>query len=73
MYTCLCFILHTYYRIEVGNSGMFRPEMLEPMGLPPGVRVIAWGLGLGMCECVCVLVCVYVLVYVGVLVCVCVC
>lgn len=32
--------------IEVGNSGMFRPEMLEPMGLPPDVRVIAWGLSL---------------------------
>eukprot|EP00596_Hydrurales_sp_CCMP1899_P002267 CAMPEP_0119042874 /NCGR_PEP_ID=MMETSP1177-20130426/16224_1 /TAXON_ID=2985 /ORGANISM="Ochromonas sp, Strain CCMP1899" /LENGTH=507 /DNA_ID=CAMNT_0007009937 /DNA_START=85 /DNA_END=1605 /DNA_ORIENTATION=- len=27
---------------ELGNSGMFRPEMLRPMGLPPGVRVIAW-------------------------------
>jgi hypothetical protein len=25
---------------------MFRPEMLRPMGLPPGVRVIAWGLSL---------------------------
>jgi phenylalanyl-tRNA synthetase alpha chain len=25
---------------------MFRPEMLAPMGLPPGVRVIAWGLSL---------------------------
>ena len=32
--------------VEVGNSGMFRPEMLEPMGLPPNVRVIAWGLSL---------------------------
>ena len=31
---------------EIGNSGMFRPEMLEPMGLPPNVRVIAWGLSL---------------------------
>jgi len=29
-----------------GNSGMFRPEMLLPMGLDPKVRVIAWGLGL---------------------------
>jgi phenylalanyl-tRNA synthetase alpha chain len=29
---------------EVGNSGIFRPEMLLPMGLPPNVRVIAWGL-----------------------------
>ena len=32
--------------IEVGNSGVFRPEMLEPMGLPSNVKVIAWGLGL---------------------------
>mmetsp|Transcript_43373 Transcript_43373/g.87740 ORF Transcript_43373/g.87740 Transcript_43373/m.87740 type:complete len:512 (-) Transcript_43373:234-1769(-) len=31
---------------EIGNSGMFRPEMLAPMGLPEGVRVIAWGLSL---------------------------
>ena len=32
--------------IEIGNSGVFRPEMLAPMGLPPNVRVIAWGLSL---------------------------
>ncbi|VDD81059.1 unnamed protein product [Mesocestoides corti] len=32
--------------VEVGNSGIFRPEMLRPMGLPGGVRVIAWGLSL---------------------------
>ncbi|KAJ7957668.1 Phenylalanine--tRNA ligase alpha subunit like [Quillaja saponaria] len=32
--------------VEVGNSGMFRPEMLCPMGLPEDVRVIAWGLSL---------------------------
>ncbi|XP_063995020.1 phenylalanine--tRNA ligase alpha subunit isoform X2 [Diachasmimorpha longicaudata] len=32
--------------IEIGNSGMFRPEMLLPMGLPPKVNVIAWGLSL---------------------------
>ena len=32
--------------MEVGNSGMFRPEMLRPMGLPEGVNVIAWGLSL---------------------------
>jgi phenylalanyl-tRNA synthetase alpha chain len=32
--------------VEIGNSGMFRPEMLLPMGLPPDVRVIAWGLSL---------------------------
>jgi len=31
---------------ELGNSGMFRPEMLAPMGLPKDVRVIAWGLAL---------------------------
>lgn len=31
---------------EIGNSGMFRPEMLRPMGLPEDVRVIAWGLSL---------------------------
>merc|ERR1719252_10420 len=30
--------------VEVGNSGVFRPEMLLPMGLPEDVRVIAWGL-----------------------------
>lgn len=32
--------------MEVGNSGMFRPEMLRPMGLPEDVQVIAWGLSL---------------------------
>ena len=32
--------------LEIGNSGMFRPEMLKPMGLPDGVTVIAWGLSL---------------------------
>ena len=32
--------------IEIGNSGVFRPEMLEPMGLPKDVSVIAWGLSL---------------------------
>jgi phenylalanyl-tRNA synthetase alpha chain len=31
---------------EIGNSGIFRPEMLLPMGLPEDVRVIAWGLSL---------------------------
>ncbi|KAJ3068841.1 hypothetical protein HDU98_008048 [Podochytrium sp. JEL0797] len=31
--------------VEIGNSGMFRPEMLRPMGLPEDVSVIAWGLG----------------------------
>eukprot|EP00761_Pharyngomonas_kirbyi_P014359 gb/GECH01014389.1/.p1 GENE.gb/GECH01014389.1/~~gb/GECH01014389.1/.p1 ORF type:complete len:500 (+),score=165.68 gb/GECH01014389.1/:1-1500(+) len=32
--------------MEVGNSGIFRPEMLRPMGLPDDVRVLAWGLSL---------------------------
>uniref|UniRef100_A0A1L8DI45 phenylalanine--tRNA ligase n=1 Tax=Nyssomyia neivai TaxID=330878 RepID=A0A1L8DI45_9DIPT len=32
--------------IEIGNSGIFRPEMLLPMNLPPDVNVIAWGLSL---------------------------
>ena len=40
-------------RVEIGNSGIFRPEMLIPMvnffyqkGLPKDVNVIAWGLSL---------------------------
>jgi phenylalanyl-tRNA synthetase alpha chain len=32
--------------IEIGNSGIFRPEMLKPMGLPDNATVIAWGLSL---------------------------
>ena len=32
--------------VEVGNSGVFRPEMLLPMGLPKDVVVLAWGLSL---------------------------
>ena len=32
--------------VEIGNSGMFRPEMLEPMGLPDDMRVYGWGLSL---------------------------
>ncbi|KAF8843125.1 hypothetical protein BDN67DRAFT_924837 [Paxillus ammoniavirescens] len=32
--------------VEIGNSGMFRPEMLEPMGFPKDVRVHGWGIGL---------------------------
>ena len=32
--------------VEIGNSGVFRPEMLRPMGVPEDVTVIAWGLGL---------------------------
>ena len=30
--------------IEIGNSGVFRPEMLEPMGLPKNLRVFGFGL-----------------------------
>ena len=37
--------------MEVGNSGMFRPEMLRPMGLPEDVSVIAWGLSLERSAC----------------------
>ena len=32
--------------VELGNSGVFRPEMLLPMGFPEDVTVIAWGLSL---------------------------
>lgn len=32
--------------VEVGNSGVFRPEMIQPMGIPEDVTVIAWGLSL---------------------------
>lgn len=32
--------------IEIGNSGIFRPEMLRPMGFDEDVVVIAWGLSL---------------------------
>lgn len=32
--------------VEIGNSGMFRPEMLEAMGLPKDLRVLGWGLSL---------------------------
>jgi phenylalanyl-tRNA synthetase alpha chain len=32
--------------MEVGNSGMFRPEMLQPMGFDKDVTAIAWGLSL---------------------------
>lgn len=30
----------------MGNSGVFRPEMLKPMGFDSSVSVIAWGLSL---------------------------
>lgn len=32
--------------VEIGNSGMFRLEMLEPMWLPKDMRVYGWGLSL---------------------------
>ena len=32
--------------VEIGNSGVFRPEMLRPMGLPADVNVLGWGLSL---------------------------
>jgi len=32
--------------IEIGNSGMFRPEVLEPHGIDDDVEVMAWGLAL---------------------------
>lgn len=31
---------------QVGNSGVFRPEMLRPMGFDEDVQVIAWGMSL---------------------------
>ena len=42
------FALHPVTKkwIEIGNSGVFRPEMLLPMGLPPNVNVISWGFSL---------------------------
>lgn len=33
-------------QVEIGNSGVFRPEMLRTMGWPADVSVIAWGLSL---------------------------
>jgi len=41
-----CYHTGLHKWIEVGNSGVFRPEMLLPMGLPEDVNVIAWGLSL---------------------------
>ena len=32
--------------VEIGNSGMFRPEMIRPMGIPDGVNVLGFGLSL---------------------------
>lgn len=33
-------------QVEIGNSGMFRPEMLRPLGVPEGYNVLGWGLSL---------------------------
>lgn len=33
-------------KVEIGNSGIFRPQMLRSMGFPEDVSVIAWGLSL---------------------------
>lgn len=30
--------------VEIGNSGVFRPEMLESLGLPKNLRVYGFGL-----------------------------
>ncbi|EJW04833.1 phenylalanine-tRNA ligase, alpha subunit [Edhazardia aedis USNM 41457] len=32
--------------IEIGNSGIFRPEMLKPMGFDDKITVFGWGLSL---------------------------
>ncbi|OMH86402.1 Phenylalanine-tRNA ligase alpha subunit [Zancudomyces culisetae] len=32
--------------VEIGNSGIFRPEMVRALGLEPGVQVIGFGLSL---------------------------
>ncbi|TPX48030.1 phenylalanine---tRNA ligase [Synchytrium endobioticum] len=32
--------------VEIGNSGMFRPELLRPLGLPADVRCFGFGLSL---------------------------
>lgn len=40
------FIIHIIGADMKLQSGVFRPEMLEPMGLPKGVRVLGWGMSL---------------------------
>lgn len=50
-YTTPSLEVHAYHEglqkwVEVGNSGIFRPEMIRPMGIPEDVTVIAWGLSL---------------------------
>lgn len=32
--------------IEIGNSGIFRPELLRPLGIPENVNVLGYGLSL---------------------------
>jgi len=32
--------------IEIANSGIFRPEMLQALNLDPKIKVIAWGMSL---------------------------
>ena len=32
--------------VEIGNSGVFRPEMMRALGFPEDVNAIAWGLSL---------------------------
>ena len=32
--------------VEVGGAGMFRPEVIRPLGIEKS-QVLAWGLGLG--------------------------
>ncbi|KAI3910625.1 hypothetical protein MKW92_032919 [Papaver armeniacum] len=46
-------VLHDFFErlgfkkwVEVGNSGMFKPEMLRLMGLHEDVACVAWGLSL---------------------------
>ena len=31
---------------ELGGSGIFRPEVTKPMGIPEDVHVAAWGIGI---------------------------
>lgn len=43
---CLCCVCSPRPDTHHASTGIFRPEMLLPMGLPSNVRVIAWGLSL---------------------------
>ena len=44
--SCILIIAGLKKWVEIGNSGVFRPELLLPMNLPKDVSVIAWGLSL---------------------------